>query len=115
MNFNALALTKLQGGDPFDVMQMHVAKEVLLFDRGKLNSDVVGRPAMESQAREYVAAALEFEAAGRRDEAEKWLRRAAEDPLNSPTQPEEPWSEHYYYKAVALDRLGRRDDARALY
>jgi tetratricopeptide (TPR) repeat protein len=75
----------------------------------------VGRPAMESQAREYVAAALEFEAAGRRDEAEKWLRRAAEDPLNSPTQPEEPWSEHYYYKAVALNRLGRRDDARALY
>jgi tetratricopeptide (TPR) repeat protein len=75
----------------------------------------VGRPAMESQAREYVAAALEFEAAGRRDEAEKWLRRAAEDALNSPTQPEEPWSEHYYYKAVALDRLGRKDEARALY
>lgn len=32
VNFNALALTKLQGGDPFDVMQMHVAKEALLFD-----------------------------------------------------------------------------------
>jgi tetratricopeptide (TPR) repeat protein len=75
----------------------------------------VGRPAMQSQAREYVAAALEFEAAGRHDEAEKWLRRAAEDPLNSPTRPEEPWSEHYYYKAVALDRLGRGADARALY
>jgi tetratricopeptide (TPR) repeat protein len=75
----------------------------------------VGRPAMQSQAREYVAAALEFDAAGRRDEAEKWLRRAAEDALNSPTQPEEPWSEHYYYKAFALDRLGRRDEARALY
>jgi len=75
----------------------------------------VGRPALQSQAREYVAAALEFEAAGRRDEAEKWLRRAAEDALNSPTEPEEPWSEHYYYKAVALDRLGRREDARALY
>ncbi len=75
----------------------------------------VGRPAMESQAREYVAAALEFEAAGKRDEAEKWLRRAAEDALNSPTQPEEPWSEHYYYKAIALDRLGRKEEARALY
>ena len=75
----------------------------------------VGRPALQSQAREYFAAALEFEAAGRRDEAEKWLRRAAEDALNSPTQPEEPWSEHYYYKAVALDRLGRRGEARALY
>ncbi|MBO0862159.1 MAG: hypothetical protein J2P21_27425, partial [Chloracidobacterium sp.] len=75
----------------------------------------VGRPAMESQAREYVAAALEFEAAGRHDEAEKWLRRAAEDPLKSPTEPGEPWSEHYYYKAVALDHLGRKDEARALY
>ena len=75
----------------------------------------VGRPALQSQAREFVAAALEFEAAGRRNEAEKWLRRAAEDALNSPTQPEEPWSEHYYYKAVALDRLGRRDEARAIY
>ena len=32
LNFQALALTKLQGGDPFDVMQMHVAKEVLLYD-----------------------------------------------------------------------------------
>lgn len=75
----------------------------------------VGRPALQSQAREYVAAAREFEAAGKRDEAEKWLRRAAEDALNSPTQPEEPWSEHYYYKAVALDHLGRKDEARALY
>jgi tetratricopeptide (TPR) repeat protein len=75
----------------------------------------VGREAMRSQAREYVAAASEFEAAGKRDEAEKWWRRAAEEALNSPTQPEEPWSEHYYYKAVALDHVGRKDEARALY
>ena len=32
LNFQSLALTKLQGGDPFDVMQMHVAKEALLYD-----------------------------------------------------------------------------------
>jgi glucose/mannose transport system substrate-binding protein len=32
LNFQALALTKLQGGDPFDVMQMHVGKEALLYD-----------------------------------------------------------------------------------
>jgi tetratricopeptide (TPR) repeat protein len=70
---------------------------------------------MRSQAREYVAAAREFEAAGKRDEAERWWRRAAEEALNSPTQPDEPWSEHYYYKAVALDRVGRKDEARALY
>ncbi len=75
----------------------------------------VGREAMRSQAREYVAAAREFEAAGKRDEAEKWWRRAAEEALNSPTQPEEPWSEHYYFKAVALDHVGRKDEARALY
>ncbi|MEP7271268.1 MAG: DUF5107 domain-containing protein [Acidobacteriota bacterium] len=75
----------------------------------------VGRPGLQSQAREHVAAAREFEAAGKQDEAEKWWRRAAEDALSSPTQPQEPWSEHYYYKAVALDHVGRREEARALY
>jgi len=75
----------------------------------------VGRPGMHSQAREYVAAAREFEAAGRRDEAEKWWRRAADDPLSSPTQPDEPWSEHYYYKALALEHAGRKEAARTLY
>lgn len=75
----------------------------------------VGRPAMQSLAREYVAAAGEFEVAGKHEEAEKWFRRAAFDPLNSPTQPEEPWSEHYYYKAVALDHLGHKEDAHALF
>ena len=72
-------------------------------------------PSMHSQAREYVAAARAYEAAGMRGEAEKLWERAASDPLNSPTQPTEPWSEHYYYKAVALERLGRREEARALY
>jgi tetratricopeptide (TPR) repeat protein len=75
----------------------------------------VGRPATQSHAREYVAAAREFEAAGVRGEAEKWWRRAAEEPLKPPSQPEEPWSEHYYFKAGALDRVGRKDEARALY
>ncbi|HEX6626198.1 MAG TPA: tetratricopeptide repeat protein [Pyrinomonadaceae bacterium] len=74
-----------------------------------------GAPSMQSQAREYVAAAGEFEAAGVRDEAERLWRRAADEPLNSPTQPTEPWSEHYYFKAVALERVGRREEARALY
>jgi len=75
----------------------------------------VGRPAMQSQAREYVAAAREYEAAGRRDEAERWWQRAAIEELNPPTQPEEPWSEHYFYKAVALEHTGRQAEARALY
>jgi tetratricopeptide (TPR) repeat protein len=75
----------------------------------------VGRPAMQSQAREYVAAAREFEAGGRREEAERWWKRGATEELNAPTQPEEPWSEHYFYKAVALEHTGQQAEARALY
>ena len=75
----------------------------------------VGRPAMQSQAREYVAAAREYEAAGRPADADRWWQRAATEELNPPTQPEEPWSEHYFYKAVALEHLGRKQQARALY
>lgn len=75
----------------------------------------VGRPGMESQAREYVAAAREYELAGERDEARHWWDRAATEGLNSPTQPEEPWSEHYFYKALALEHVGRKAEARALY
>lgn len=75
----------------------------------------VGRPAMQSQAEYYVAAAREYDAAGKRDDADRWWQRAATEELNPPTQPEEPWSEHYYYKAVALDHVGRKADARKLY
>jgi tetratricopeptide (TPR) repeat protein len=75
----------------------------------------IGRPGMESLARDFVAAARELEAAGRAKEADALWQRAATDPLNSPTEPGEPWSEHYYFKAVALEHTGRRDEARALY
>ena len=75
----------------------------------------VGRPAMQSQAREYVAAAREYELAGKRDQSQVWWDRAAKEELNPPTQPEEPWSEHYFYKAVALEHVGRKAEARALY
>ena len=75
----------------------------------------VGRPAMESQAREYVQAAREMEAAGKAQEAQTLWQRAAQEPLKSPTEPGEPWSEHYYFKAVALDHVDRKDEARALY
>jgi tetratricopeptide (TPR) repeat protein len=74
-----------------------------------------GRHAMQSQAREYVAAARALELAGERGEALKWWQRAAEDVLTSPTQPEEPWSEHYYWKAFALERVGKKPQAEALY
>jgi tetratricopeptide (TPR) repeat protein len=75
----------------------------------------VGRPAMQSQAREYVAAAREYELAGKHTESQTWWNRAATEELNPPTQPEEPWSEHYFYKAVALDHQGKKAEARALY
>jgi tetratricopeptide (TPR) repeat protein len=75
----------------------------------------VGRPAMQSQAREYVAAAREYDLGGRREDAQRWWERAATEELNPPTQPEEPWSEHYFYKAVALEHMGRHAEARALY
>ena len=75
----------------------------------------VGRPAMQSQAQYYVAAAREYESAGKSDEAERWWQRAATEQLNPPSQPEEPWSEHYYYKAVALDHVGRKAEARKLF
>jgi len=70
---------------------------------------------MQSQAQHYVAAAREYEAAGRRDEAERWWQRAATEELNPPSQPEEPWSENYFYKAVALEHVGRKAEAKALY
>jgi len=75
----------------------------------------VGRPAMQSQAQYYVAAAREYEASGKPAEAERWWQRAAAEELNPPSQPEEPWSENYYYKAVALDHVGRKTEARKLY
>jgi tetratricopeptide (TPR) repeat protein len=75
----------------------------------------VGRPAMASLAREYVAAAREYALGGNREESQRWWNRAATEELNPPTQPEEPWSEHYFYKAVALEHVGRKAEARALY
>src|SRR6185436_17154437 len=75
----------------------------------------VGRPAMQSQAQYYVATAREYEAAGKTEEAERWWQRAATEELNPPSQPEEPWSENYFYKAVALDHVGRKAEARKLY
>ena len=70
---------------------------------------------MQSQAQYYVAAAREYEAAGRHDDAENWWKRAASEELNPPSQPEEPWSEHYFYKALALEHVGQKAQARALY
>ena len=35
--------------------------------------------------------------------------------MTSPTQPFEPWSEHYYWKAVALAHTGQAAEAQQLY
>ncbi len=74
----------------------------------------VGRSSTESHAEEYVRAAKELEAADQRDAAERLWRRAADEPLGSPLQTSEPWSENYYFKAVALEHVGRSDEARVL-
>jgi tetratricopeptide (TPR) repeat protein len=71
----------------------------------------VGRSSAESHAREYVEAARELDSAGNTDAAESLWRRAADEPLGSPVQTAEPWSEHYYYKAVALLHIGRSKEA----
>jgi tetratricopeptide (TPR) repeat protein len=70
---------------------------------------------MQSQAQYYVATAREYEAGGKPAEADRWWQRAATEELNPPSQPEEPWSENYYYKALALDHVGRKAEARKLY
>ncbi len=75
----------------------------------------VGRSPYESHAREFVAAAREMEAAGQADSAQALWRRAAEEPLKAPTEPVEPWSDNYYWKAVALERIGQKDQALALF
>ncbi len=71
----------------------------------------VGRSSIESHAREYVSAARELEAAGQTEAALNLWRRAADEPLGAPTLPYEPWSLHYYYKAEALQRVGRAEEA----
>jgi tetratricopeptide (TPR) repeat protein len=75
----------------------------------------VGRSSTTSHARELVAAARELEAAGNSETAGSLWRRAADEPLKSPVEPGEPWSEHYYYKALALEHTGQKEDARARY
>ena len=75
----------------------------------------VGKSTTDSHARELVAAARELEAGGSSDAAEKLWRRAADEPLKSPVEPTEAWSENYYYKALALDRTGRKEDAGSLF
>ncbi len=74
----------------------------------------VGRSSAESHAGEFVAAARELEAAGQKEAADSLWRRASDEPLGSPVQTSEPWSEHYYFKAEALARVGRGEEARKL-
>jgi tetratricopeptide (TPR) repeat protein len=75
----------------------------------------VGRPNPDPQGRFLVLAARELEAAGQSARAEGLWKRAAEEGLKSPGEPQENWSENYYYKAVALDRVGRKEEARTRY
>ena len=75
----------------------------------------VGRSSAESHAREYAAAAREYEALGDLESAKTLWQRAAAEPLRIPSEPNEPWSENYYWKALALDRSGQKPAAQKLY
>jgi tetratricopeptide (TPR) repeat protein len=75
----------------------------------------VGRSSTESHAREYASAAREYEALGENDSAKALWQRAAGEPLRAPTDPVEPWSENYFWKALALDRSGQQDAAQRLF
>ena len=66
-------------------------------------------PANVTPARDLVAAGREFELGKKRAEAENAWRRAADGPLPRAL------SYQHYFKAVALEKLGRRDEAQALY
>jgi tetratricopeptide (TPR) repeat protein len=75
----------------------------------------VGRSSRQSQARELIAAARELEAAGSPVQAQTLWRRAAEGPIGTPSEPGDRINEQYYFQALALERVGRQQDARALY
>jgi tetratricopeptide (TPR) repeat protein len=70
---------------------------------------------METPAEQLVAAARDFERAGRREQAEAAWKRAAEGEVVSPVDPGARLSIQHYYKALALDQVGRKDAAAALY
>ena len=65
------------------------------------------RPAYDYQGRLYVAAARELDAAGKKEEAARWWRRAAEEPLSSPADPAEPSPDQVQYKTAAVEELRR--------
>ena len=75
----------------------------------------VGRSSRQSQARELIAAARELEAAGSPVQAQTLWRRAAEGPSGTPSEPGDRINEQHYFQALALERVGRQQDARALY
>jgi tetratricopeptide (TPR) repeat protein len=75
----------------------------------------VGRSSTTSYARQFVAAARELEAAGQYDAAKALWDRAAREPLKAKTEPSDPWSDNYYWKAVALEHIGQKEEARVLF
>jgi tetratricopeptide (TPR) repeat protein len=75
----------------------------------------VGFSSRDSQARELIEAAREFEAAGKKTEAEALWRRAAEGSIGYPTEPGDRVTEHYSFPALARARAGRKQEARVLY
>ncbi len=75
----------------------------------------VGRSSNATPALEYVSAAKELEAAGKHAEAEAMWKRAADGRIGSLTDPEGGrLTQQHYYKMLALEHVGRNEEARAL-
>lgn len=72
----------------------------------------VGRPPLDETVREWVAAAEQFEAAGRMDEALKWWRRAASAVIEVPTEPSKPRAELAQLKARAAERIAKFEEGK---
>jgi tetratricopeptide (TPR) repeat protein len=90
------------------------AEEILAANEFPANLGV-GKPAFATPARDLVTAAGDFEAAGLAARAEPLWKLAAEGPLVSPTDPGAHLDIEFYYQALALEHLGRKDAARAVY
>lgn len=72
----------------------------------------VGRPPVDETIREWVAAAEQFEAAGKMEEALAWWRKAAAAVVEIPTEPSKPSAELARLKARAAERVSSWKEAK---
>jgi len=69
----------------------------------------VGRPPVDETVREWVCAAQELEAAGKRQEAEALWRKAANAVVELASEPSKPSAELARWKALAVEHLNKQE------